>query len=131
MLKRIIVIENGKNYQFDTEKELVEKLLGDNYYHLSNDEKRELLKIKAIANSINNNMEILESQDYSDIYNNYILINEKTYILSLLISGNITLLERVDSEIFTGTLDKSKFTKNYIIVNNFAKQILEQMIEER
>lgn len=131
MLKRIIVIENGKNYQFDTEKELVEKLLGNNYYQLSNDEKREVLRTKAIANSINNNMEIPESQDYSDIDNKYILMNEKTYILSLLISGNITLLERVDSEIFTGTLDKSKFTKNYIIVNNFAKQILEQMIEER
>lgn len=61
MLKNLIIIENGKSYQFETGKELVKKLICDNYYELSEDNKIEAIKIKAIANSLNLNENISEN----------------------------------------------------------------------
>ena len=53
------------------------------------------------------------------------ITTEKDFILSLLIdNNNLILLEKKDSNIFTEKLDKNKFNKNYIIVNKFAKQLL-------
>ena len=34
MLKNLIVIEDGKNYQFENEQELVKKLIDEDYYDL-------------------------------------------------------------------------------------------------
>ena len=131
MLKKIIIIENGKQYQYDTESEVVKKLISEQYYELCEKDRQQILKKKAIANSLNNNMEILDSaqiEKSAKIDNKFILLNERTYILSLLTADNIILLERVDSNIFTNSLDKSKFTKKYIVVNKFAKQILKQLL---
>ncbi len=114
MLKNLIIIENGNSYQFETERELVKKLICDDYYELSENKKIEAIKIKAIANSLNLNENISED-----------ITTEKDFILSLLIdNNNLILLEKKDSNIFTEKLDKNKFNKNYIIVNKFAKQLL-------
>lgn len=114
MLKNLIVIENGKSYQFETEQELVKKLICENYYELTEDKKIEAIKIKSIANSLNLKENISEN-----------INTEKDFILFLLIdNNNLILLEKKDSNIFTGKLDKNKFSKNYILVNNFAKQLL-------
>ena len=39
MLKNLIIIENGNSYQFETERELVKKLICDDYYELSENKK--------------------------------------------------------------------------------------------
>lgn len=114
MLKNLIVIEDGKNYQFENEQELVKKLIGEDYYNLPQDKKIEQIKIKAIANSLNLKKDIPDNID-----------NEKDFILSLLVDNDkLVLLEKRESNIFTEKLDKSQFTKNYILVNKFAKQLL-------
>ena len=128
MLKNLIIIEGKNKVQCDTEIEVVKRLVDPNYYELSPKQKREKLKMKALANSFNNSMGILELNDIkegADLENNFVLLNAHTYILSLLKTGNITLLERVGSNCFTKGLDKRKFTKNYIIVNHFANELLE------
>lgn len=114
MLQNLIVIENGRNYQFENEQELVKKLISEDYYDLPQDKKIEQIKIKAIANSLNLKKDIPNNID-----------NEKDFILSLLVDNDkLVLLEKRESNIFTEKLDKSQFTKNYILVNKFAKQLL-------
>ena len=53
-----------------------------------------------------------------------------TYILSLLTTNNVILLERIDSNVFTQNLDKSKFNNNYVIVNKFAKELLKKYLSK-
>ena len=134
MLKKIIIIENESKIQCDTEKEVIENLIDENYYKLTKEEKIKIMKMKAILNSINNKMEIIEANEIKqniDLNNKFILLDEKTYVLSLLMANKIILLERKDSNIYTSYLDKSKFTKNYIIVNNFANEILQNYIKDK
>jgi hypothetical protein len=134
MLRKLIIIENDKHYQCDDEESVVRLLIDSNYYELTEKEKMEKMKIRATANSINKKMEILEAKEISkntDINDKFVLLDEKTYILSLLTINKVTLLERVDSNIYTRYLDKEKFTKNYVIVNNFAKEILKKYIDEK
>lgn len=114
MLKNLIVIEDGKNYQFENEQELVKKIISEDYYELPQNKKIEKIKLKLIANSLNIKKDIPDNID-----------NEKDFILSLLVDNDkLVLLEKRESNIFTEKLDKSQFTKNYILVNKFAKQLL-------
>lgn len=147
MLTNLIVIENGKNYQFDNEQDLVKSLLGNDYYELPEDKKMERIQMKLMANSLNSNKISDEVINYlnSNISNDDTMIstkseknikekkeqfsiknikNEKDLVLYLVINNCFILLEKTDSNIFTGKLDKSQFTKNYILVNKFAKQLI-------
>lgn len=132
MLKKLIIIENDNKFQCDSEKEVVRLLLDENYYELTEKEKLEKREIKAISNCINNKMEIVKEIDIENegIEKKFIIQDEMTYILSLLITQNIMLLERVDSNIFTQILNKSEIKDNYIIVNKFAKDILECYLKD-
>ncbi len=128
MLKNIILIENNKKYQCDTKQEVVKMLLDEDFYNLSEQEKNKKMHMKAIANCFNN-MEISDGTDLKNNFNineKFIIKDETTYILSLLITNKIILLERIDSNEFTKQLVKSKFTDNYIIVNKFAKELLQK-----
>ena len=131
MLKKIIVIENFNKVQCDTEQEVVKLLIDDNYYKLSSKEKKEKMEIKALANCINNKMKVVDKiiSNEESIENKFIIQDEKTYILSLLITNNVTLLERIDSDIYTGLLNKENFEDNYIIVNKFAKELLKKYLK--
>lgn len=84
-----------------------------------------------MANCMNNKMKIVDQIDINNesVDDKFIIIDEMTYILSLLMTNNIILLERVNSNIYTGTIDKSKIKDNYIIVNKFAKELLESYLK--
>lgn len=131
MLKKIIIIENDNKLQCDTQEEVVRVLLDKKYYELTEKEKLEKREIKAIANCINNKKEIVKEIEIDDenIEDKFIIKDEMTYILSLLITNKIMLLERIDSDIYTKTLNKSEIKDNYIIVNKFAKEILENYLK--
>ena len=131
MLKRIIIIENNNKVQCDSEEEVVRLLIDNNYYELTEEEKLEKREIKAIANCINNDMKIVKDIDSENIQNKFIIKDEMTYILSLLITNNIILLERIDSDIYTKKINKSNIKDNYIIVNKFAKIILEDYLKSK
>jgi len=129
MPKNLIIIEDGKQFEFETEQDLVKKLIAENYYNLGENEKKEKLKICAIANSINKKVEIVEEiSDKNNLENKIICSNERAFILSLIINSNLILLENVNSNVFINGLDKTNFTKNYIIVNKFAKKLLKEQI---
>lgn len=127
MLDNLVLIENGKYYQFSTEDELIKKLLGNNYYSLSKKEKNELMKLNATINCFRTNLEILtipSKEERTYIKNKFIIYDEKSYILSLLLTNKITLLEKKESNIYTNNLNKANFNDNYVIVNNFAEELL-------
>lgn len=134
MLKKIILIENDKEYQCDTMQEVVKKLIDENYYSFTQEEKINKMKMLALANCLNNKKEIIEEYELdtnSSIEGKFIIKDEMTYVLSLLLTNNIILLERIDSNVFTKDLDKSNFNDNYIIVNKFAEMLLQKYINKQ
>ena len=130
MLKKIIIIENNNKIQCDSEEEVVRLLIDDNYYELTDEKKLEKREIKAIANCINNDMKIVKEIDNDNIENKFIIKDEMTYIFSLLMTNNIMLLERIDSNIYTGRMNKTGLKDNYIIVNKFGKRLLESYLKD-
>lgn len=133
MLKKIILIENNEEYQCDTIQEVVEMLIDKDFYKLVKEEQINKMKMCAIANCLSNKMKVIEEKELEkncDIDEKFIIKDEMTYILSLLTTNNIMLLERIDSNVFTSSLDKSKFDNNYIIVNKFAKDLLKDYISK-
>lgn len=133
MENNIILIENENDIKCDTKEQVVKILLGEDYYNLSEEDKVERMEIRAIANSINNpKIRIIKKGEKIDSLENvFVIYDEVTYIYSLLITNNITMLEKTKEEIFTKGLDKTELTKNYIIVNKFAKELLEKYLNTK
>ena len=129
MLKNLIIIEDGQEYQFDTIEDIVKNLIDENYYNMTNEEKTNAMKMKALANCINTKMELTE-ENTDNIDNKFIIKDEITYILSLLKTNSIILLENKDSKYLTGNIDKSNMEDNYIIVNNFATDLLNDYLNK-
>lgn len=132
MLKELILIENNESYQFSNEKELIEHLLGNNYYNSTEQEKKEQMKINGILNCANSDMQVIDIEKVKknelDREKKFIIYNEMTYVLSLLLTNRYTLLERVDTNIYTKGMNKTNIKDNYIIVNTFAQKILSRII---
>lgn len=119
--KKLILMQNGKQLMFDSKKDIVKYLLDDDYYSLSSDDKKKRIELKTLANSIGNKK--LHS-------NNLFAQDETIYIYWLLMHSNVVLLERKDSNILTKDLDKRNISDDYVIVNNFASQLLERYIKK-
>ena len=117
MLKKLIVIEDDEEFQCDNIRELVKKIVDKNYYNYTEEEKYNKLNMLALANSLGNDDKFLTR-------------NEITYILSLLMANKIVLLENKNADIFTKYIDKSNIKNNYIIVNKFAKEILQKYVNK-
>ena len=130
MLNKVIIIEDDNKVQCDSVEEVVKTLIDEKYYELDEKEKLEKREMKAIANCINNSFEIVENVNSKDLENKFVIKDETTYVLSLLIINKIILLERIDSNIYTSSINKSNMKDNYIIVNKFAKELLKNYLEK-
>ncbi len=134
MLKNIIIIENGQEYQYEYLSEVVKDLLGQDYYDLNDNDKLKRMEMKAWANCLNNGRKVISKDVIKkmmtdkeiDLKNYFLIGDEMTYILSLLATNNVILLERKDSDVFTSLIDKSFISDNYIIVNRFAEELLKR-----
>ena len=124
MLKKLIAIENGESYQYDTLKDLVKDLIDENFYNMQQNEKVEIMQKKAVANSF----KLFEGKSLGIIDK---IEDELTYILYLLTTNNVVLLEHKESKIFTKDIDKTELEDNYIIVNSFAKELLNKRINSK
>ena len=124
MLKNLIIIENEVEEQCDTLEELVKLLIDEKFYDMSDDEKLEKMKMKALANTLNYKMEITTEVLDNNIEGKFVIKDEITYILSLISTNKLMLLERIDANIFAKDLNKENMTNNYIIINKFSKELL-------
>ena len=126
MLKKLIIIENEDEFQSDNLEDIIKVLIDEKYYELPENEKKQKIKIKAIANTLGTKIDIVE--DSKDIDGKFIIKDEITYLLSLLIINKIMLLERKDAQVFTKEINTEDFKDNYIIINSFAKDLLKKYL---
>lgn len=135
MLKKLIFIENNKSYQFNEEVELIEFLMGTGYYTQTSKDKIRQMKLNALAKCLGTKLKIIEinkqESDLIDVKGKFLIYDEKTYVLSLLLTGRGMLLERKDSNIYTEKIDKKQIADNYIIVNTFAERLLDAYINQK
>lgn len=133
MLKNLIIIENGKDFQYDTLEEVTKVLIDKDFYNMTEVEKMEKMRIKALANNLYNKFTVLECSPLDgDFEGKFIIQNEITYIYSLLMNNsNLLLLEHKNSNILTKYLNKEFLKDNYVIVNSFAKELLEKYVKEQ
>lgn len=129
-MKDLILIEGNEKYQFDTLEELIETIMHKQYYEMSENVKKEQLELKAFANCMQENIDIVsKGEKLTSIDGKFIIHDEVTYVLSLLLLNKVMLLERTNSNIFTKNLDKTNISDNYIIVNHYAKDLLKKYLE--
>ncbi len=129
-MENLIVIEGKEKYQYKDIKSLVENFINKNYFNMSKEERKKELEKKAVANTIQRNIKIVDlEKDIIDFDENaFILYDEITYILSMLKFNIIILLERTDANIFGKYINKDKMEENYIIINKFAKEIMKKYL---
>ena len=131
MLNNLIAIEKKNDYQCNTINELVKKLIDEKYYELTLEQRKNKMKMLAMANTLNKKMEIVDNCSCDNINGKFIIKDEFTYILSLLICGNIVLLEKKESNVFIKYTNVPESKDNYIIENKFAKDILKSYLKEQ
>ena len=136
MLKKIIIIENGEQVQYNRLEEIVKILIDENFYDMDQNKRIQVMRTKALANCINNKREIIQEiqkiqEDTTENLNEvFIIKDEITYILSLLMTNKIIILERKDSNIFSGDLNKENIENNYIIINTYAEELLKKYLRK-
>lgn len=131
-MEKLIIIEGMKKYKYDSIEELVENFVSNNYFNMTTEEKNIILEKMAVANTMRDNIKIVKLNKYPEDFegNAFILYNEISYILSMLKFNKFMLLERTDANILGKYLNKECIEENYIIVNNFANEILKKYLEE-
>ena len=125
-------------YEYDNLREMVQQILGKDYYQLSEKEKNEKLKLRTFMNAMMRGIpveDVSESKELGDIEDEkYILLNEVTFLASLKYAKNkdIVVYEKITSNQFTQGIEKEnleRVSKEYIRINDCANQILEREIK--
>lgn len=131
-MKNIILVEGNDEYEVDTIEELVRLIINSKYYEMTVEEKKRQLHLKAVANCMRERIGIInEWNDEVFDDNQFIAIDEITFIYSLLNFNKIILLEKTSSNILTKEMDKSNISDNYIMVNKFSKTLLNKYLESK
>lgn len=130
MLKEFVLIENNKYYQYSNIEGIIKHLLGDNYYNLSKEEKIESMKLNAELMCASSKKIVVDITNRKieniDLKECFVIYDEITYILSVLLTNKYMLLENkeIDALVKGLEMDKSALKDNYIIVNKFAEKLL-------
>ena len=132
-MENLIVIEGKEKYQYKDIKSLIENFISKNYFNMSEEERKNELKKKTIANTMQSNIKIVklekEKKDFDE--NAFVLYDEISYILSMMKFNKIILLERTDANIFGRYINKENIKDNYIIINKFANDIMKKYLKNK
>lgn len=128
-MKDLILIVGEEKKQFDIKEELIENLLGSDYYDLTEEEQQKRRYFKAMINLMGDEKKISNSADIKEDGAFYIN-NEDAYIMSLLKMDRVILLERKGAMVYTNKIDIKDIEDNYIILNSFADELLEKILKE-
>ena len=130
-MENLIVIEGKEKYKYNDIESLIKGFINERYYNMSETEQKNELEKKAIANTIQDNIKIYNMESKAQNYDKeaFIVYDEITYILSMLKFNKIILLEKTNSNIFGKYINKENITDNYIIVNKFANEIIQEYLE--
>ena len=136
----LVVIIQGQQFKLKNLNNLVASIFGKSYFDLSQEERLKVRYEKAHAISqfhkylpivnteqgtYGDNFDIIKI-DY-DFENAFIIDDDYSYILSLCKINSFMLLEVRNSNIFTGLIDKSEIKDDLVVINHFAKEILDEL----
>lgn len=136
----LVVIIQGQQFKLKNLNNLVASIFGKSYFDLSQEERLKVRYEKAHAISqfhkylpivnteqgtYGDNFYIVK-KDY-DFENAFIIDDDYSYILSLCKINSFMLLEVRNSNIFTGLIDKSEIKDDLVVINHFAKEILDEL----
>ena len=136
----LVVIIQGQQFKLKNLNNLVASIFGKSYFDLSQEERLKVRYEKAHAISqfhkylpivnteqvtYGDNFDIVK-KDY-DFENAFIIDDDYSYILSLCKINSFMLLEVRNSNIFTGLIDKSEIKDDLVVINHFAKEILDEL----
>ena len=136
--RNLIVLGSRLQWQFDTFEELIEQYFGEDYEEKSDEDKLRERYMKMYPYSLLNRKRVcidvatgfaggefveIEEQGIED---KLFIGNEKDFFLSLCMLDELKILERKDSNIFTGNLNKMNMQGNYVLVNAYAEQLLKR-----
>ena len=136
----LVVIIQGQQFKLKNLDNLVASIFGKSYFDLSQEERLKVRYEKAHAISqfhkylpivnteqgtYGDNFDIVK-KDY-DFENAFIIDDDYSYILSLCKINSFMLLEVRNSNIFTGLIDKSEIKDDLVVINHFAKEILDEL----
>ena len=136
----LVVIIQGQQFKLKNLNNLVASIFGKSYFDLSQEERLKVRYEKAHAISqfhkylpivntdqgtYGDNFDIVKKDN--DIENAFIIDDDYTYILSLCKINRLMLLEVRNSNIFTGLIDKSEIKDDLVVINHFAKEILDEL----
>ena len=136
----LVVIIQGQQFKLKNLNNLVASIFGKSYFDLSQEERLKVRYEKAHAISqfhkclpivnteqgtYGDNFDIVK-KDY-DFENSFIIDDDYSYILSLCKINSFMLLEVRNSNIFTGLIDKSEIKDDLVVINHFAKEILDEL----
>ena len=117
---KYIVVEGENDVKCESFEDVVKALVDERYYDMSEQARKDTLTRKAAANALNTRF-LTNEKDLSE----FVLDDEVTYVLSLLRQGTVYLLENANSRELTKGIDIPENGKNYVVVNNFADELLE------
>lgn len=136
----LVVIIQGQQFKLKNLNNLVASIFGKSYFDLSQEERLKVRYEKAHAISqfhkylpivnteqgtYGDSFDIIK-KDY-DFENAFIIDDDYSYILSLCKINSFMLLEVRNSNIFTGLIDKSEIKDDLVVINHFAKEILDEL----
>ena len=136
----LVVIIQGQQFKLKNLNNLVASIFGKSYFDLSQEERLKVRYEKAHAISqfhkylpivnteqgtYGDNFDIIK-KDY-DFENAFIIDDDYSYILSLCKINSFMLPEVRNSNIFTGLIDKSEIKDDLVVINHFAKEILDEL----
>ena len=136
----LVVIIQGQQFKLKNLNNIVASIFGKSYFDLSQEERLKVRYEKAHAISqfhkylpivnteqgtYGDNFDIVK-KDY-DFENAFIIDDDYSYILSLCKINSFMLLEVRNSNIFTGLIDKSEIKDDLVVINHFAKEILDEL----
>ena len=136
----LVVIIQGQQFKLKNLNNLAASIFGKSYFDLSQEERLKVRYEKAHAISqfhkylpivnteqgtYGDNFDIVK-KDY-DFENAFIIDDDYSYILSLCKINSFMLLEVRNSNIFTGLIDKSEIKDDLVVINHFAKEILDEL----
>lgn len=132
MDKNLVMIIDGQEFYYDNEKDLVKKVICEDYYNMTEENKNKELEKKAIASTMLENINSVKLERKRENYQNdaFIIDDEITHILSLAKFNKIVLLEKSTYECFGKYLNSVEKRKNtYIIINKFVNEIMQNYLD--
>ena len=136
-MKKIIIINNGKEYYADNFEELMQLFFGLDYPQKNFNEKYKVRYDKALAISIKDELDLVDTrvgklsengEIVSKEYNfskSFIIDNEITFMLSLCKFENVMILEERNSSVFNREgVTQFQGEDNYSVINKFCDELL-------